>query len=245
MSLLALAIALCLVALALQRRPQNPEALTWVCPRRLRGSVCLCAVAGRGGEGGGLELITHKACPFAQKVWIALEESGMPFSLKEVKLFTRKKSMYLLRHNPKGQVPVLVTPDGSVVTESERILDWIAEQSPALSPESADAALAWRRCLLNKVALCGKQRMLGGGAHAQQGLRAALGELEEQLQTFESFAAGRSFSIADAAAVPLVQRLESEFGLPEDLPRLRRWWEQVKSRPAVEKTLTTSWWWWW
>eukprot|EP00930_Biecheleria_cincta_P101465 TRINITY_DN93122_c0_g1_i1.p1 TRINITY_DN93122_c0_g1~~TRINITY_DN93122_c0_g1_i1.p1 ORF type:complete len:247 (-),score=36.09 TRINITY_DN93122_c0_g1_i1:219-959(-) len=245
MSLLALAIALFLVSSALPRRPTFPEALTWACSRRLRQPVCLGAVGDRDGTGGGLEFVTHKACPFAQKVWIALEESGMPFSLREVQLFNRQKSTYLLRLNPKGQVPVLVAPDGSVITESERILDWIAKQSPALSPENADAALAWRLCLLSKVAPSGKARMLGGGARATQGLRAALGELENQLQHFEGFAAGGSFSIADAAAVPLVQRLESEFGLPEDLPRLRRWWEQVKSRPAVEKTLTTSWWWWW
>lgn len=244
-SRLAPAIALCLVALALQRRPQIPELLTWVCSRRLRETVCLCAVAGKGVSGGSVELITHKACPYAQKVWIALEESGIPFSLREVQLFGRDKSIYLLRLNPKGQVPVLVTSDGSVVTESERILDWIAQQSPALSPENADAASTWRHCLLSKVAPSGKQRVLGGGAPAKQGLRAALGELENQLQAFEGFAAGKSFSVADAAAVPLVQRLESEFGLPEDLPRLRSWWEQVKSRPAVKKTLASSWWWWW
>lgn len=244
-SRLILAIVLFLIVFNLQIRLHIPEVLAWVCSRRLRETVRLCAVAGRGGGGGGVELVTHKACPYAQKVWIALEESDIPFSLREVDLFGRDRSMYLLRLNPKGQVPVLVTPDGSAVTESERILDWIARQSPALSPENADAASTWRHCLLSKVAPYGKQRILGGGASAKKGLRAALGELEKQLQAFEGFAAGGSFSVADAAAVPLVQRLDSEFGLPEDLPRLQSWWEQVKSRPAVKKTITSSWWWWW
>ncbi|MDY6923219.1 MAG: glutathione S-transferase family protein [Pseudomonadota bacterium] len=42
--------------------------------------------------------------------------------------------------NPMRQVPVLVTPDGEVITESAAILIWLAERHPeaALGPEPCD-----------------------------------------------------------------------------------------------------------
>eukprot|EP00820_Chromera_velia_P015933 Cvel_25680.t1-p1 / transcript=Cvel_25680.t1 / gene=Cvel_25680 / organism=Chromera_velia_CCMP2878 / gene_product=hypothetical protein / transcript_product=hypothetical protein / location=Cvel_scaffold2943:21157-21569(+) / protein_length=110 / sequence_SO=supercontig / SO=protein_coding / is_pseudo=false len=34
-----------------------------------------------------LQFITNRQCPFAQKTWIALEESGMPYEMKEISLY--------------------------------------------------------------------------------------------------------------------------------------------------------------
>ena len=59
------------------------------------------------------------------------------------------------------------------------------------------------------------------------------------------FLCGAAFTGADVSAVPFVQRLESEFGIPESCPLLRRWWEAVRQRPSVQATLRSSWWWWW
>ncbi len=50
----------------------------------------------------------------------------------------------LLEVNPLGQVPALVLPDGTVMTESLAMLHWIQDQAPAapLIPPKGDAARA-------------------------------------------------------------------------------------------------------
>lgn len=43
--------------------------------------------------------------PFVQRVWIALEEKGIPYEYKEVNPY--KKEPHFLKINPKGLVPAL------------------------------------------------------------------------------------------------------------------------------------------
>lgn len=80
-------------------------------------------------------LVMHEMCPFAQRAWFALEESGLSFRLKQVGL----SSSLVYDLNPKGLVPVLVDPDGKVIVESEDIVDVIAQSASKTSkaPEAA------------------------------------------------------------------------------------------------------------
>ena len=54
-----------------------------------------------------LTLFTHKKCPFAQRAWIALLLSQLPFRLEEVDLYGRLSERFIAV-SPKKQVPVLV-----------------------------------------------------------------------------------------------------------------------------------------
>jgi len=194
-----------------------------------------------------LELVTNAMCPFAQKAWVALEESKLPYTSREISLYgPNGKPPWFLRLNPRGQVPVLVV-DGNAVVDSESILDWIATEAQHMAPPDACLGEKWRRCIGQRVAAGGKALVLGGGSQEKAILQAALRELEEILQEGRgAYAAGGSFSVADAAAVPFMQRLCEEFDLPgDDTPLLRAWWERVKRRDGVAKTLQQSWWWWW
>lgn len=62
---------------------------------------------------------------------IALREAGQPFDLVAVDFRTKTtvEGDYL-EVNPKGLVPALKLDDGSLLTESAVILQWIADQSP-------------------------------------------------------------------------------------------------------------------
>ena len=82
-------------------------------------------------------LVMHQMCPFAQRAWFALEESGLSFQLKEVGL----GSSLVYDLNPKGLVPVLVDPDGKVIAESEDIVDTIAERAGKHSSASEVASI--------------------------------------------------------------------------------------------------------
>ncbi len=57
--------------------------------------------------------------------------AGVPFELRFISLRAgdHKKPDYLAV-NPKGEVPALQLPDGTVVTELPAIIQWFAEAAP-------------------------------------------------------------------------------------------------------------------
>ena len=101
-------------------------------------------------------LVMHQMCPFAQRAWFALEESGLSFHLKEVGL----GSSLVYDLNPKGLVPVLVDPDGKVIAESEDIVDTIAEQAGKHSSASEVASI--RQLVNQRLLAAGKKAKLFG-----------------------------------------------------------------------------------
>ncbi len=62
---------------------------------------------------------------------VALEEAGLPYTLRQVELAkgANRQAEYLAL-NPKGKVPLLVTPEGPL-TENVAILSWLDGLAPA------------------------------------------------------------------------------------------------------------------
>lgn len=67
-------------------------------------------------------LYTFRRCPYAIRARLAILSSGVDVELHEVTL--RNKPQALLACSPKGTVPVLQQPDGSVLEESLDIMLW-------------------------------------------------------------------------------------------------------------------------
>lgn len=67
-------------------------------------------------------LYTFRRCPYAMRARLALHAGGAMIELREVVLRNKPESM--LAASPKGSVPVLVLPDGSVIDESWEIMLW-------------------------------------------------------------------------------------------------------------------------
>lgn len=67
-------------------------------------------------------LYSFRRCPYAMRARFALAASSQPCTLREVVL--RNKPQALLDASPKGTVPVLVLPDGSVIDQSLDIMMW-------------------------------------------------------------------------------------------------------------------------
>ena len=136
--------------------------------------------------------------------------------------------------NPKGEVPVLVLEDSIVVVDSESTLD-------VLFPDDQGQAnvKAWRRRISKELAPVGKKAV-------QSGDRARLMKLLQDMEQdiVGPFLCGSSFTAADAACCPFIQRIESEFGL-DGCPAWASWWDECKDRGSVKSTIRTSWWWWW
>ncbi|RAX40287.1 glutathione S-transferase N-terminal domain-containing protein [Rhizobium tropici] len=81
------------------------------------------------------------ACSLADH--IALIETGLPYKLLGI---THEKKTEdgrdFLSLNPKGYIPALELDDGTILTENQVILAYIAEQSGKLLPK--DGILKWR-----------------------------------------------------------------------------------------------------
>jgi glutathione S-transferase len=80
---------------------------------------------------------TPGACSLADH--IAMHEAGMDFELEKVDLATKttETGADFNAVNAKGYVPAVVLDDGELLTENVAILDWIADQKPALRPGGA------------------------------------------------------------------------------------------------------------
>ena len=185
---------------------------------------------------------------------LALLEKGVEFG--EVLSYTGVGPKYkpeYLDKSPLGKVPAIETPEG-YISESRAILDYIerAYPTPSLLPQSPFAAakvqelaqfielyfeLAARRMIPN---------LLGGTEPNPAVLQEFATNITKattalaRLSSFESFAYGDQFTLADVAAIlnlPVVRSVGKRF-LGEDplasVPGLDAYCERMEQRPHVQ-----------
>ncbi|CAN0497955.1 unnamed protein product [Ectocarpus sp. 12 AP-2014] len=105
-----------------------------------------------------VQFVTNQKCPYAQRTWIALEESHTAYEMKEVSLYgSGGKPSWFMDLNPKGEVPVLVV-DGKPIVGSEETVDFL--MAGELSPE----ALRWRSIVNDRLKSAGKRAVFSGGS---------------------------------------------------------------------------------
>src|ERR1700727_1234379 len=79
-----------------------------------------------------LTLISHKLCPYVQRVAIALTEKSLPFTRVDIDLAA--KPGWFLAISPLGKTPVLKVDDGAIF-ESAVILEYLEDtHEPRLHP---------------------------------------------------------------------------------------------------------------
>lgn len=189
--------------------------------------------------------ITNRACPFAQKAWLALESASVPYKLEEISLYgAGGKPDWFVKLNPGGTVPVLVHDD-QILPDSDLILDAIERgtiEGAALSMVDASntkEVKEWRTVINKKLIPVGKRAVLAG---SKQKLFQLLDELDAKVSG--PFLVGDSVTTADCHAFPFLWRIQQEFGL-DDYPALSSWLDQCQQLPGFHKTIQRAWWWWW
>jgi len=180
------------------------------------------------------------------KVKLALEQLRQPYRWVEVsttKGDTRKPEF--LKKNPNGQVPALELPDGSVLAESNAILNYLAEGSPLLPSGRLERAqvLQWmffeqyshEPCVAVARAIMRYQppdspRRAELPKLMERGNK-ALAVMDQHLAGAPFFAAGR-YTIADIALYAYTHCAgDGGFDLGR-YPAVRAWLERVKSQPG-------------
>lgn len=85
-------------------------------------------------------LYSFRRCPYAMRARMAIAASGQAVRLREIVL--RDKPAHMLELSPKGTVPVLELPDGTVLDESLDVMEWaLAASDPQGWLAHKDAAL--------------------------------------------------------------------------------------------------------
>ena len=83
----------------------------------------------------------HAWCPYCQKVWLWLEEKRIPYRIRKVTMFCYgEKESWFRRLVPSGMLPALEL-DGTLITESDRILEALERTFGSLGPGMADPSV--------------------------------------------------------------------------------------------------------
>ena len=194
--------------------------------------------------------------PNVVKIYIALEEMGLPYNVHPVDVFAGKQfDAEFIRLNPNAKVPVIVDPDGPggkpyTVFESGAILLYLAEKTKKFLP--ADTAQKFDAIQWLMVQMTGLGPMSGQFVHflrfAPSGndyaksryatqMRRVYEALDHRLAT-TPFLGGAEYGIADIATFPWTRMAETLLGDDsKKYPNVLRWNATIAARPAVVRAL--------
>jgi GST-like protein len=182
---------------------------------------------------------------------IALEEAGLSYMPKLVDLSSGEHQGFdHLALNPLGKVPVLVEKqDGRepfILTQSNAIIMYAAgKASGRLLPDNdRNRAIVLERFFffVTDVIAVSHAAFSLRGSDAQQAQKILTDRMLATLETAETylvhdeFIAGQTFSAADIAGFTITRSVKSDLPWPK-LPNLRRWFERIEARPAVNRGL--------
>lgn len=191
--------------------------------------------------------------PNGRKPLIMLEEISLPYTVQIVDITKgdQFKPEYVAI-NPNSKIPAITDREtGLTIFESAAILIYLAEKAGKLLPTAQKERFQVLEWLMFQIGSIGP--MFGQLGHFKQFAPEKIpyaieryeketlrlyGVLDLQLTQHE-FIAG-DYSISDIATFPWIASYD-RFGLSLDnYPNLKRWFEIVQQRPAVEKGMTMS-----
>ena len=187
-----------------------------------------------------------------KKITIMLEECALPYNVIPVNINKGDQfSPAYAAINPNNKMPALRDHDAPggplTIFESGAILQYLAEKTGKLLPREPAGKYRVLQWLYWQVGGLGP---MAGQAHhflryapqqieyAQHRFRSEVARLykvmDTQLQQHE-YLAGADYSIADIAAWPWVVRHDWQGQDLNDFPGVKRWFEAVGRRPAVQR----------
>jgi GST-like protein len=191
--------------------------------------------------------------PNGHKITIFLEEAGLPYRIRPVDIGAGAQfEPEFLAISPNNRIPAIVdhAPAGGgapiAIFESGAILQYLAEKTGRFLPTDLRGRTEVMQWLFWQMAGLGP--MLGQNHHflqyAPERLPYAIerylreterlyGVLDDRLAERE-FIAG-TYSIADMASYPWIVPHERQGQDLADFPHLRRWFETIAARPAVQR----------
>lgn len=190
--------------------------------------------------------------PNGRKITVMLEETGLSYRVIPVDITAGAQfESAFLAISPNNKVPAIVDLDGHggkpfSLFESGAILIYLAEKSGRLLPSDPTARYRVLEWLMFQMGSVGP--MLGQAHHFRQyapetidyavtrysNEAKRLYKVLDRRLAVEDYIAG-GYSIADIAIYPWLTTYERQGLRLEDFPNVKRWFEQVGERPAVQR----------
>ncbi len=192
------------------------------------------------------KLVSFDVCPYVQRSIITLEEKQVSYDIEYIELGDPPD--WFLTASPLGKVPILFVA-GAVLFESAVINEYLDEVTPGrrLHPEEPLQRARDRAWIeFTSTILIDRNRMQHAATEEETRTRAA--ELREKLARLEGeLGSGplfhdEMFSLVDAAAAPLFQRLDwllelaPDLGVLEDLPKVAAWSQALLARESIRRS---------
>ncbi len=195
--------------------------------------------------------------PNVVKIYIALEELGLPYDVVPVDVFTGKQfDAEFLKLNPNAKVPVIVDSDGPggkpyTCFESGAILLYLAEKTGKLLSKDMAAKYDTIQWLMTQMSTVGP--MFGQFVHflrfapagndysksryMTQAIRVS--EVIEKRLGAVPYLSGVEYGIADIATYPWSRNLGAFLGdaAKAKFPNTMKWVATIDQRPAVKAAL--------
>lgn len=189
-------------------------------------------------------------------VRLLLAEKDLHCDIKVERVWERREEFLAL--NPTGEVPLLIEPDGTTLTDVWVIVEYMEEVHPEV-PLLGDTTLAraeTRRLLVwfdqkfgrevteNLVGEKFMKRVTRSGQPSSDAIRAGRQNVHYHLDYISYLAesrrwlAGDEFSLADIAAAAHLSVVDYLGDVPWDShPEARQWYSRIKSRPSFRPLL--------
>jgi len=193
--------------------------------------------------------------PNVQKIFIMLEECGLPYNQIKVDVWAGDQfKPEFIKVNPNSKVPAIVDHDGPggkpyAVFESGAILMYLAEKTGKFLPKDTRAkydVLQWMMVQMTGIGPAFGQTVHfktmapKGNDYAVSRYTTEMKRLYELLEKRLGqvpYLGGAEYSIADIATFPWT-RSHDNFGVKwEDNPNLARWFNAIAERPGIKKAL--------
>ena len=180
-------------------------------------------------------LYSLRNCPYAMRARIAIFKANQTILLRDLVLSNKPKE--LITASPKGTVPVLVLPNGSVLEESLDIMLWALNETDPddLLQNETDSSLSEMLTLINtfdqdfKTCLeqykCAKRYRESNIVECREVCEQYLKILEHRLVS-NKFLMSNKESLVDIALVPFIRqfaRVERQWYLQSPYPNVRQW----------------------
>ena len=188
------------------------------------------------------------------KIHIMLEECGLPYTVHGIDIRAGDQfKPEFLSISPNNRIPTIIDsdgPDGKPISvfESGAILVYLAGKTGKLLPKDVRGKYAALEWVMFQMASVGP--MMGQAGHFRGNaapepkeypimrytneVKRLHGVMERRLSANRYFA-GNEFSIADIAIWPWLRASERNGIVWSDFPVLKRWFDTVGARPAVQR----------
>ena len=201
-----------------------------------------------------IELYTW-GTPNGKKVSVMLEECGLPYNTHKINIGKDEQfAPDYLAINPNGKIPSIVDTEGPggkplALMESGAILVYLADKTGRFLPRDGAARYDVLQWLMFQMGGVGP--MFGQVHHfvraAKEQVPYAINRYSKEKDRLygvlnkrlgESAYLAGEYSIADIATYPWVWRHEWHNTNLSDFPNVKRWYDAISARPAVQKGMS-------